>query len=41
MLDFKPHWVPLQAGPRDRCFARYPDESIAAWHDRLELTDDT
>ena len=37
MLGSKPAWVPLQAGPRDRTFDEYPDESIAAWHERLGL----
>lgn len=32
MLDFKPDWVPLDAGPRDLCFARYPEASIEDWH---------
>lgn len=32
MLDFKPEWVVLQLGPEDRCFPRYPEESIADWH---------
>lgn len=32
MLDFKPDWVPLNAGPRDRCFPRYPETSIEDWH---------
>lgn len=32
MLDFKPDWVPLNTGPRDQCFPRYPETSIADWH---------
>lgn len=38
MLDFKPKWVELQLKPKDKRFRRYPRESIAAWHDRLGLT---
>ncbi len=37
MLDSRANWVELQAGPDDRCFASYPDESIAEWHARLCL----
>ena len=39
MLASKPDWVPLELGKTDRQFPQYPDESIAAWHDRLGLTD--
>lgn len=34
MLDFKANWVEPQLGPNDKKFARYPDESIAQWHER-------
>ena len=37
MLEFKPDWVEIEAGPRDQRFGRYPEESIAAWHERLGL----
>lgn len=37
MLEFKPDWVPLNAGPEDRQFQRYPEESIEDWHRRLGL----
>jgi len=41
MLEFKPHWVPVHAGPQDQQFPRYPEESIEHWHRRLGLfTDD-
>jgi hypothetical protein len=30
-------WVTVAAGPRDRHFADYPEESIAEWHQRLGL----
>lgn len=38
MLDAKASWVQVRADAQDRCFGGYPDESIAAWHDRLGLT---
>jgi len=38
MLDFKPSWVPVHADPQDRRFQRYPDESIAKWHESRGLT---
>ena len=37
MLDSRANWVELQAGPDDRCYAGYPAESIAEWHARLCL----
>ncbi len=37
MLGSKAGWVELQQGPNDRLFDQYPDESIAAWHQRLDL----
>ena len=39
MLDFKPDWVPVMADPQDREWSRYPDESIAAWHERHGLVE--
>ncbi|HYZ34771.1 MAG TPA: GFA family protein [Crenalkalicoccus sp.] len=39
MLEFKAPWVVVEAGPRDRLHQRYPEESIAEWHERLGLTD--
>ncbi|ATJ82330.1 GFA family protein [Halomonas beimenensis] len=38
MLDSKPAWVEVEAREQDRCFAGYPDESLAEWHRRLGLT---
>jgi hypothetical protein len=38
MLEFKASWVEPAIGPRDHQFALYPDESIAAWHQRLGVT---
>jgi hypothetical protein len=37
MLDFKAPWVPLHADAQDRQHPRYPEESIAGWHERLGL----
>lgn len=37
MLGSKAPWVEVQAGPRDKCFDDYPRESIAEWHERLNL----
>ncbi len=37
LLDSKASWVPLHTDPKDKSFERYPDESIAAWHQRLDL----
>ena len=39
MLEFKPAWVPVPAGPKDRRHDRYPEESIADWHERTGSTD--
>jgi hypothetical protein len=37
MLEFKAPWVEPAIGPSDRQFQRYPEESIAGWHERLGL----
>lgn len=37
MLGSKAPWVVVRADPRDRQFDEYPDESLAAWHERLGL----
>jgi hypothetical protein len=37
MLASKAPWVPVEAGPGDKCFDGYPEESIADWHRRLGL----
>jgi hypothetical protein len=37
MLGSKAPWVEVHAGPRDRLFEVFPDESIADWHRRLGL----
>jgi hypothetical protein len=39
MLGSKAPWVTVHAGPEDKLFERYPEESIAAWHRRLGLED--
>jgi hypothetical protein len=41
MLEFKAPWVAVEAGPQDRCFDHYPEESIAEWHARLGLAEGT
>ncbi len=35
MLDFKAAWVKPKVDAADKTFPRYPDESIAGWHERL------
>jgi hypothetical protein len=37
MTASKASWVEIQAGPNDKLFDAYPDESIAEWHQRLGL----
>ena len=37
LLGSKASWVPLHLGPTDKQFDEYPDESLAAWHQRLRL----
>lgn len=37
MTGSKANWVEIHAGPEDKCFMKYPDESIEAWHQRLGL----
>src|SRR3990172_8718284 len=37
MPGSKASWVPVLAGPRDKKFDEYPEESIAEWHQRLGL----
>lgn len=37
MLGSKASWVPVEPGPSDKSFDGYPEESIAAWHQRLGL----
>lgn len=41
MLDFAASWVEIPKQPDDRYWARYPDESIADWHQRQGLVDET
>lgn len=36
MLDFKAPWVEAVKHKKDLFFERYPEESIAEWHDRLK-----
>lgn len=37
MLGSKASWTPVQTDPGDKTFDEYPEESIAAWHQRLGL----
>ncbi|PRY73683.1 GFA family protein [Halomonas ventosae] len=37
LLDSKAAWVEVEARDNDRCFAGYPEESLAEWHRRLGL----
>ena len=37
MLAHKAPWVKPDIGESDKCFDEYPEESIAAWHQRLGL----
>ncbi|KAJ7297952.1 hypothetical protein O6H91_Y025700 [Diphasiastrum complanatum] len=37
MVDFKAPWVQPTFGVKDKKFDCYPEESIADWHQRLEL----
>lgn len=38
MLGSKAAWVEVEVGKNDKCFQAYPDESLAEWHQRLNLT---
>jgi hypothetical protein len=37
MTGSKASWVEVEAEPQDKCFEKYPDESIEDWHQRLGL----
>lgn len=37
MLGSKKQWVEPSAAPNDKRFDEYPEESIAQWHERLDL----
>lgn len=37
MLDFKSSWVKVRTDKNDKNFGRYPQESIAQWHERLNI----
>lgn len=41
MLDFAASWVESPQVGGDLYHQRYPDESIAQWHERLGLVDET
>ncbi|MDH3452393.1 MAG: GFA family protein [Gammaproteobacteria bacterium] len=40
MLASRAQWVPVHAAPGDKQCDEYPDESLAAWHQRLGLESD-
>ncbi|UTW13455.1 GFA family protein [Marinobacterium rhizophilum] len=37
MLESKASWVPVHQEPEDSLFNTYPQESLAAWHQRLGI----
>lgn len=39
MVQSKAPWVQVQSRPADRVFDGYPDESLAQWHQRLDVED--
>jgi len=39
MIGSKASWVPVALSENDLCFNEYPAESIADWHERLNLAD--
>ena len=40
MLDFKAGWTRVHSDPQDHVFARYPDVTIAQWHEGRGLLDE-
>ncbi|QFI37926.1 hypothetical protein FR932_08710 [Moritella marina ATCC 15381] len=34
---YDPSWVEADVRANDKCFSEYPEESIAQWHERLNL----
>jgi len=40
MLDIVASWVEVPDGPNDHQYRRYPNESLADWHERFGLTDE-
>ena len=38
LLDSRAPWVEANARPGDKQFDVYPEESIAEWHERLDLS---
>ncbi len=37
MLNSKATWVEVEPKSNDKCFPEYPEESIAQWHERLNI----
>jgi hypothetical protein len=40
MLDYAAPWCDIPSGPDEKHFPKYPDESLADWHQRHGLRDD-
>jgi hypothetical protein len=40
MLDYAAPWCEIPAGPNEKHFPEFPDESLAEWHERHGLRDD-
>lgn len=38
MVDYRAPWCQVEGKPDDAQFAEYPDESLAAWHEKRGLT---
>ena len=38
MLGSRAGWAVPDVGPQDKTFDAYPDESLAAWHERMGMT---
>jgi hypothetical protein len=41
MLDYAAPWCEIPSGENDRHFREFPDESLADWHERHGLRDDS
>jgi hypothetical protein len=38
LVGSKASWVKIEGRPKDRRFKRYPDMSLAEWHQQMGLT---
>ena len=41
LVESRPAWLQVRTDPQDKVFDGFPDESIAAWHQRLGLDQST